>query len=69
MALDLCQTRSSGRVMVTVSDDVVGFDTEACEWLAGHFRLRGMRERARRIDAEFTIQPRPGGGSRVVVGV
>lgn len=70
--IDVTITASSapdGRVEVTVADDGVGFDAEACEQLAGHFGLRGMRERARRIDAEFTIEPRSGGGSRVVVVV
>ena len=35
----------------------------------GHFGLTGMRERAEKIRAEFSISSEPGGGTEVVVTV
>jgi len=45
-------------VAVTVEDDGAGFDVEGRGTLPGHFGIRGMRERARRIDAEISITSR-----------
>ena len=47
---------------VTVRDDGVGFDPEA---QAQGFGLLGLRERLRAVDGTFSIDSRPGRGTRV----
>ena len=57
-----------GNLVATVTDDGKGFDAgSADKALSGHFGLRGLSERARRIDAGVTVDSRPGGGTTVVV--
>jgi len=52
-----------------VTDDGMGFDVEAGESLPGHFGLRGMRERARRMGATLVIESHRGTGTKVSVRV
>jgi len=59
----------SNELILEVIDDGVGFDVEAGESLSGHFGLRGMRERARRMSAHAVIESSCGGGTRVAVHV
>ena len=57
-----------GCLVATVTDDGKGFDAgSAGKALSGHFGLRGLTERARRIDAGVTVDSRPGGGTTVVI--
>ena len=56
-----------GSVCLTVADDGAGFDTEARSAVEGHYGLRGIRERARRIGADIAVQSAPGHGTQVVV--
>jgi signal transduction histidine kinase len=57
-----------GNLVATVSDDGKGFDAgSADKALSGHFGLRGLSERARRIDAGVTVDSRPGGGTTVII--
>lgn len=58
-----------GRVCLTVADDGEGFDIDSRSAVEGHYGLRGMRERARRIGAEFAVESWPGRGTRIVVTV
>jgi signal transduction histidine kinase len=51
--LDLC-----------VSDDGCGFDPRAPS-VQGHFGLRGLRERARALGAQLTLDSKPGAGTRL----
>jgi len=53
--------------VVTVADDGGGFDPGARGTLPGHFGIRGMRERARRIGATIDITSRPHAGTIVQV--
>lgn len=62
-------TDRAGRVTVEVRDDGEGFDVAAGERKAGHFGLRGMRERAWRVGAALAIESTPRSGTRVVVSV
>jgi signal transduction histidine kinase len=57
------------RVCLTVADDGEGFDIESRSAVEGHYGLRGMRERARRIGAEFAVESGPGCGTRIVATV
>jgi signal transduction histidine kinase len=57
-----------GSLVATVTDDGKGFDAgSADKAFPGHFGLRGLSERARRIDAEVTVDSRPGGGTTVAI--
>jgi signal transduction histidine kinase len=48
-----------GSLVATVTDDGKGFDAgSADKAFPGHFGLRGLSERARRIDAEVTVDRR-----------
>jgi signal transduction histidine kinase len=68
-AVDVGLAEQDGRVVAVVADDGTGFDLAARERLVGHFGIRGMRERARRIGGMLAIETHPGGGTRVVVTV
>jgi signal transduction histidine kinase len=63
------QPGDPGRVCLTVADDGEGFDIESRSAVEGHYGLRGMRERARRIGAEFVVESGHGCGTRIVVTV
>ena len=53
-------------VRLAVNDDGRGFDTQRLPPpSSGHFGVFGMRERAEKLDAEFHIHSRPGGGTEV----
>ena len=56
-----------GFVQVVVQDDGVGFDVATRANAVGHFGVRGMQERSRRIGAELLVDSVPGRGTRVVV--
>ena len=58
---------SPGFVQIEVQDDGGGFDVAAREAAEGHFGVRGMQERARRIGATLRIDSGPHRGTRVVV--
>lgn len=52
-----------GALRIEVTDNGRGFDpTIAAGPDTGHFGLTGMRERARRLGGELSIEPNPGGG-------
>jgi ligand-binding sensor domain-containing protein/signal transduction histidine kinase len=56
-----------GAIKLRVCDDGRGFDPAAAAGVhSGHFGLTGMRERASLL-GQFTIEPRPGGGTMVEV--
>lgn len=65
--IDIHLEGHSDTVIVSVKDDGEGFDVEACGTLPGHFGIRGMRERARRIDADIGITSHPNAGTTVRV--
>lgn len=69
-ALQLTVDYAPDRVTLTVTDDGVGFVPEAAAGPhQGHFGLQGMRERARRLGAEFEITSAPGHGTKVQIKV
>ncbi|MCL6552481.1 MAG: HAMP domain-containing protein [Firmicutes bacterium] len=60
----------AGTLMVSVSDDGVGFDTaRAGGGLGPRFGLQTMRERAEAIGGSFAVQRRVGGGTVVSVSL
>lgn len=54
-------------VTLTVTDDGKGFDPAACSQVDGHLGLRGLRARARSINAQLEIISSPGAGTTVQV--
>jgi len=50
-------------VVLRLRDDGTGFVPEAISTEGGHFGLQGMRIRAAKLGAEFTLESRPGAGT------
>ncbi len=64
--IDLSLAHQNGHTVLTVKDDGAGFSPDGVFTLArGHFGLLGMRERARAIGGELTVQSAPGAGTVV----
>jgi signal transduction histidine kinase len=64
--LDAAAGRSeAGRIEIV--DDGCGFDVAARSAAEGHFGIRGMQERARRIGGHLEIASNPGAGTRVTL--
>jgi signal transduction histidine kinase/streptogramin lyase len=56
------------KVRMTITDDGRGFEGAVnASGPEGHFGLRGMRERATHIGAQFAVKSRPGEGTRIDV--
>jgi signal transduction histidine kinase len=51
--------------LLSIVDDGRGFDVAAVSALEGHFGIRGMQERARKINAQLQIHSKSGEGTRV----
>ncbi len=58
-----------GAMSFSVTDDGKGFDPAAGPRIEGHFGLRGLRARAKSIQARLQIISSPGAGTRVQVTV
>jgi signal transduction histidine kinase len=56
---------------MSIRDDGIGMDQKVIELGGrdGHFGLAGMRERAERIKAEFTLSSRARTGTEIVISV
>ncbi len=56
------------KLRLAIADDGQGFAGEPkSSGRNGHFGLKGMRERARQIDAELTVKSVPGEGTQILV--
>lgn len=55
----------AGLLTLEISDDGKGFDVTAADALDGHFGIRGIRERAKKLGAELRITSTPEEGSTV----
>jgi len=55
------------RLTVSVTDDGAGFDVAERSMADGHFGIRGMQERARRIGADLRVESGQGRGTRVAI--
>jgi signal transduction histidine kinase len=64
LRLDLNQT--SAGCEATLRDNGLGFDLSSAEG-GGHYGLRSMRERIRKIGGELTIQTAPGKGTQISI--
>jgi ligand-binding sensor domain-containing protein/signal transduction histidine kinase len=62
-------TYSEREVRLTVEDDGSGFDAEAASEKKDHWGVVGMRERAKQIDAGFTLESARGRGTKIGVSV
>jgi len=61
--------RDDTAVVCDVIDNGRGFTHAAADRVPGHFGLRGIHERARRIDAVVNVLSRPGNGTRISLRV
>jgi signal transduction histidine kinase len=52
-------------MQLRISDDGRGFDPAGVVETAGHYGLRGMRERAEQVRGTVMIHSSPGAGTRV----
>jgi signal transduction histidine kinase len=66
--IDVQLMYAANRVSLEVADDGRGFVPSANgAGPAGHYGIRGMRERAEEIDAVMVLESAPGNGTRVSV--
>jgi signal transduction histidine kinase len=56
-----------GGLTIEIADDGAGFDVAARSATEGHFGIRGMQERARRIGGDLTIESST--GTRVILAL
>lgn len=63
-------TSEQGVLRMVVRDDGRGFDPDSCAGPSeGHFGLKGIRERARRLDAVFSLESAPGKGATATIEI
>lgn len=67
--IDIALEFAESRLKLIVVDNGCGFDPAKAGESGSHFGLRGMRERAVRMNAVLRVGPNPDGGSRVEVTV
>ena len=69
--VDVHLRRLGGRVVLTVADDGAGFDVpdDLDQLAGGSFGLRGMRERARLVGGDLSVESEPGDGTVISVWV
>jgi signal transduction histidine kinase len=58
-----------GGLTIEITDDGTGFDVAARAAAEGHFGIRGMQERARRIGSALTIESSQGSGTCVILAL
>lgn len=56
---------SAGDLRLVIADNGRGFDVSTAVALDGHFGIRGMNERARKLGADLLFRSEPGKGTRV----
>src|SRR5262249_4648985 len=61
-------TADKDHFLLTLGDDGKGFDRDQMNGNQGH-GLRNMSERARSLNAEFSLDSRPGAGTTLVLRV
>jgi signal transduction histidine kinase len=67
--VDIRLGQDEGRLRVAVSDDGAGFEPGAALDTGGGLGLRTMRERARLIGGEVSLESTPGSGTRVEIAL
>ena len=65
--VDIALEYQAGAVTLTISDDGIGFPPDDGLNKAGHFGLRGIRGRAKKLGAEITVTSSMGRGTTVRV--
>jgi signal transduction histidine kinase len=56
-----------GHLQVGIRDNGCGFDVDAASRKADHWGLAGMRERAGKLGAEFSLESVPGHGTEIKI--
>jgi signal transduction histidine kinase len=65
--IDIRLAYAPGAVSLAISDDGIGFHPETVLTQAGHFGLRGIRARAKKLRGELTLTSSPGEGTEIHV--
>jgi signal transduction histidine kinase len=63
--IDVTLDRQAEVLQLVITDDGRGFDVAEADTMEGHFGIRGMRERARKLGAELRICSSFTGGTTV----
>ena len=59
-----------GRILFSVRDNGRGFDPAACDGpVQGHFGLEGIRNRLEKLNGSFTVDSKPGAGTKATVTI
>ncbi len=64
-AIRVMLATTAEKLQLSILDEGRGFDVKATSTLDGHFGIRGMKERARKIGADLQILSSAGKGTRV----
>jgi len=64
-AVEVSLENGADKLQLLIADHGKGFDVATTSTLEGHFGIRGMKERARKINAAFEVQSSAGQGTRV----
>ena len=67
VTISLAQAQTGDALSLTITDDGKGFDLASAQSLDGHFGLRGMQERAKKMGGTLEVVSAPGSGTRVRV--
>lgn len=65
--VDISLHEASGRVILEIADDGVGFDVNAMPPDKQHWGLATMRERAEAVGMAFRLESAPGAGTRILL--
>ena len=60
---------SPAQVRVGITDDGIGFDLTAGGLVAGHFGLKGIKERVALLDGALDINTSPGNGTAILITI
>jgi signal transduction histidine kinase len=67
--IDVTLRKSGDALRLGIVDDGIGFDLSTASALEGHFGLRGMRERAKKLGATLEVLSEPGKGTRIILAL
>ena len=67
--VEISLSEASGRVVLDIADDGVGFDAGETRQDRQHWGMITMRERAEVVGIAFRLESAPGAGTRVVLEV
>jgi signal transduction histidine kinase len=67
--VEVSLNEDSGRIVLEIADDGVGFDLEGMPQSKATWGITTMRERAEAVGIGFRVESAPGSGTRVVLEI